>query len=91
MASNGDQVNGSSESVVFSADGSRFAYVGRKRDEFTLIVDGEIYVNSSNGNDPSDPNSPVKLKDWHVGGDGFDIFGTGGRIEADYINTVGGW
>src|SRR5690606_32238787 len=27
--------------VVFSADGSRYAYVGRKRDEFTLIVDGE--------------------------------------------------
>jgi hypothetical protein len=57
----------------------------------TLIVDGEIYVNSSNGNDSTDPNSPVKLKDWHVGGDGFDIFGTGGRIEADYINVVGGW
>lgn len=57
----------------------------------TLIVDGEIYVNSSNGNDRDDPNSPVKLKDWHVGGDGFDIFGTGGRIEADYINVVGGW
>jgi Flp pilus assembly protein TadG len=57
----------------------------------TLIVDGEIYVNSSNGNSPTDPNSPVKMKDWHVGGDGFDIFGTGGRIEADYINVVGGW
>ena len=57
----------------------------------TLIVDGEIYVNSSNGNTSSDPNSPVKLKDWYVGGDGFDIFGTGGRIEADYINVVGGW
>jgi hypothetical protein len=57
----------------------------------TLIVDGEIYVNSSNGNRDGDPNSPVKLKDWHVGGDGFDIFGTGGRIEADYINVVGGW
>jgi hypothetical protein len=27
--------------VVFSADGSRFAYVGRTRDRFTLIVDGE--------------------------------------------------
>ncbi len=27
--------------VVFSPDGSRYAYVGRKRDEFTLIADGE--------------------------------------------------
>lgn len=27
--------------VVFSADGSRYAYVGRIRDEFKLIVDGE--------------------------------------------------
>ncbi len=27
--------------VVFSPDGSRYAYVGRKRDEFTLMVDGE--------------------------------------------------
>jgi Flp pilus assembly protein TadG len=57
----------------------------------TLIVDGEIYVNSSNGNKSGDPNSAIKLKDWYVGGDGFDIFGAGGRIEADYINVVGGW
>jgi|GEM_PF-4655966 len=28
--------------VVFSADGSRHAYVGRARDKFTLIVDGEV-------------------------------------------------
>src|SRR5690606_3865846 len=27
--------------VVFSADGSHYAYVGRVRDEFKLIVDGE--------------------------------------------------
>lgn len=57
----------------------------------TLIVDGDIYVNSSNGNNANDPNSPVKLKDWYVGGDGFDIFGDGGRIEAERIFTVGGW
>jgi Flp pilus assembly protein TadG len=57
----------------------------------TLIVDGEIYVNSSNGNRSTDPNSPIKLTDWHVGGDGFDIFGTGGRIEATKISVVGGW
>ena len=57
----------------------------------TLIVDGDIYVNSSNGNDPDDPNSPIKLKDWYVGGDGFDIFGVGGRITAERIFVVGGW
>jgi hypothetical protein len=57
----------------------------------TLIVDGDIYVNSSNGLKADDPNSAVKLKDWYVGGDGFDIFGAGGRIEAERIFTVGGW
>lgn len=57
----------------------------------TLIVDGEIYVNSSNGLKDGDPTSAVVLDDWEVGGDGFDIFGTGGRIEADYISVVGGW
>ena len=57
----------------------------------TLIVDGDIYVNSSNGLKADDPNSAVKLKDWYVGGDGFDIFGDGGRIEAERINVVGGW
>lgn len=57
----------------------------------TLIVDGDIYVNSSNGNNVNDPNTPIKLKDWYVGGDGFDIFGNGGRIEAEHIFTVGGW
>jgi Flp pilus assembly protein TadG len=57
----------------------------------TLQVDGEIYVNSSNGLKNGDPNSPVKLQNWYVGGDGFDIFGTGGKIEATKINVVGGW
>lgn len=57
----------------------------------TLIVDGDIYVNSTNGNNANDPNTPIALKDWYVGGDGFDIFGTGGRIEANRIFTVGGW
>ena len=57
----------------------------------TLVVDGEIYVNSSNGLKPNDPNSVIKLKDWFVGGDGFDIFGAGGRITATKINVVGGW
>lgn len=57
----------------------------------TLIVDGDIYVNSSNGNNSNDPNSAVKLKDWYVGGDGFDIFGAGGRIIAQRISVVGGW
>ena len=57
----------------------------------TLIVDGDIYVNSSNGNKSDDPNSPVKLDNWRVGGDGFDIFGAGGTIMAERIFVVGGW
>jgi hypothetical protein len=57
----------------------------------TLIVDGDIYVNSSNGNNSNDPNSLIKLDDWRVGGDGFDIFGDGGRIIAQHISVVGGW
>ncbi|MEA2677155.1 MAG: hypothetical protein QOJ81_1296 [Chloroflexota bacterium] len=57
----------------------------------TLIVDGDIYVNSGNGSVASDPTSSVKLKDWYVGGDAFDIFGTGGRITAQHISVVGGW
>ena len=57
----------------------------------TLIVDGDIYVNSGNGRNSNDPNSSVKLKDWYVNGDAFDIFGTGGRITAQRISVVGGW
>jgi Flp pilus assembly protein TadG len=57
----------------------------------TLIVDGEIYVNSSNGLKNGDPTTPVKLNNWYVGGDGFDIFGAGGRIQASKISVVGGW
>ena len=38
----------------------------------TLIVDGDIYVNSSNGSAGGDPTSAVKLKDWYVGGDAFE-------------------
>jgi Flp pilus assembly protein TadG len=57
----------------------------------TLIVDGDIYVNSSNGRNLTDPTSAIKLKDWYAGGDGFDIFGTGGRIQANHISVVGGW
>ena len=57
----------------------------------TLIVDGDIYVNSSNGSAGGDPTSAVKLKDWYVGGDAFDIFGTGGRIMAQHISVAGGW
>jgi Flp pilus assembly protein TadG len=57
----------------------------------TLIVDGDIYVNSGNGRNSKDPNSSVKLKDWYVNGDAFDIFGTGGRITAQHISVVGGW
>jgi Flp pilus assembly protein TadG len=57
----------------------------------TLQVDGEIYVNSSNGLNANDPNSPIKLQNWNVGGDAFDIFGTGGKITATKISVVGGW
>jgi hypothetical protein len=58
----------------------------------TLRVDGDIYVNSSNGGasgacvpDPSDKGK------WLVCGDGFDIFGDGGSITARTISVTGGW
>jgi Flp pilus assembly protein TadG len=57
----------------------------------TLIVDGDIYVNSGNGRNANDATSAVKLKDWYVNGDAFDIFGTGGHITAQHISVVGGW
>jgi hypothetical protein len=57
----------------------------------SLVVDGDIYVNSANGLKANDPNSAVKLKDWNVGGDAYDIFGTGGKIQATNIDVVGGW
>ena len=54
----------------------------------TLRVDGEIYVNSTNGG--TTPNV-CTLKSWNVCGDGFDIFGAGGYISAKSISAVGGW
>ena len=53
----------------------------------TLRVDGEIYVDSSNGG----TTDPCNLNQWNVCGDAFDIFGPGGSISAKTISTVGGW
>ena len=55
----------------------------------TLRVDGDIYVNSSNGG--YTPGSCGKQKDWFVCGDGFDIFGDCGKITARTISVNGGW
>jgi putative Flp pilus-assembly TadE/G-like protein len=74
-----------------------FCSLNRSSDNHTLIlkngaalrVDGDIYVNSSNGG--YTPGSCGKLKDWHVCGDGFDIFGDGGSISAQTISVHGGW
>jgi Flp pilus assembly protein TadG len=57
----------------------------------TLRVDGDIYVNSSNGGYTpgtcvADPKSTYK-----VCGDAFDVFGTGGSISAKTIAVNGGW
>jgi hypothetical protein len=70
--------------------------LGANRRPSTLIVDGEIYVNSSNGKGANDPDSCtdpdiLNCGKWVVQGDGFDIFGIGGRMEAKRINVVGGW
>ena len=52
-----------------------------------LRVDGEIYVNSTNGG----TTDPCTLKQWNVCGDAFDVFGAGGSISAKTIAVVGGW
>ena len=62
----------------------------------TLRVDGEIYINSSNGKKPGDQNSCndpniLDCGKWIVEGDAFDIFGAGGLITAKRIDVVGGW
>jgi Flp pilus assembly protein TadG len=54
----------------------------------TLRVDGDIYVNSTNGG--YTPGTCVTSK-WKVCGDGFDVFGEGGTISAHTISVVGGW
>ena len=54
----------------------------------TLRVDGEIYVDSTNGGTTP---GVCTLGQWNVCGDGFDIFGTGGYISAKSIAVVGGW
>jgi hypothetical protein len=54
----------------------------------TLRVDGDIYVNSSNGG--YTPNT-CQLNQWNVCGDAFDTFGTGGYISAKTISVNGGW
>lgn len=54
----------------------------------TLRVDGEIYVDSTNGGTTP---GVCTLKKWNVCGDGFDIFGEGGYISAKAISVVGGW
>ena len=54
----------------------------------TLRVDGEIYVNSTNGGVTP---GVCALKGYEVCGDGFDVFGDGGYISAKKISVVGGW
>lgn len=54
----------------------------------TLRVDGDIYVNSSNGGYTPGTCSTNK---WNVCGDGFDVFGSGGSISARTIKVNGGW
>jgi Flp pilus assembly protein TadG len=54
----------------------------------TLRVDGDIYVDSTNGGYTP---GTCMLKQWNVCGDGFDVFGTGGSISAKTISVVGGW
>jgi Flp pilus assembly protein TadG len=57
----------------------------------TLRVDGEIYVNSTNGYDSKNGIATCTLKSWNVCGDGFDVFGDGGSISAKAIAVAGGW
>ena len=54
----------------------------------TLRVDGDIYVNSTNGGYTP---GICSTSGYKVCGDGFDIFGAGGSISAKTISTVGGW
>ena len=54
----------------------------------TLRIDGEIYVNSTNGGTTP---GVCSVDDKSVCGDGFDVFGAGGYISAVKISTVGGW
>jgi len=54
----------------------------------TLRVDGDIYVNSTNG---GTAHNVCALNAYKVCGDGFDVFGTGGTISAQSISVVGGW
>lgn len=58
------------------------------RNSATLRVDGEIYVDSTNGGTTP---GVCPLNKWKVCGDGFDIFGAGGYISAKAISVVGGW
>jgi Flp pilus assembly protein TadG len=54
----------------------------------TLRVDGDIYVNSTNGGTTP---GVCATSGWKVCGDAFDVFGTGGTISAKTIAVVGGW
>jgi hypothetical protein len=58
----------------------------------TLRVDGDIYVNSTNGGTAAtDCDDDKDLHNWFVCGDGFDVFGAGGSITARTIAVTGGW
>jgi hypothetical protein len=71
------------------------------KNESSLRVDGDIIVNSNDGNAKvGEPNWPCgKLQNWHVCGDGFDIFSSNKPedgippywISAKSISSVGGW
>ncbi len=53
-----------------------------------LRVDGDIYVNSTNGGYTP---GTCSTSGYKVCGDGFDVFGDGGTISARTISVVGGW
>ena len=58
----------------------------------TLRVDGDIYVNSTNGGTtPAHCDDAKEVDQWDVCGDAFDVFGDGGQISARTISVVGGW
>ena len=58
----------------------------------TLRVDGDIYVDSTNGGTtPADCDDSSDLKQFNVCGDAFDVFGDGGHISARTISVTGGW
>lgn len=61
----------------------------------TLTVDGGLYVNSGDSDKTDGSGHPLPCGNESKGGpgygDGFDVFGTGGKITAQTIMVHGGW